>query len=158
MNIRATFRKLVRSRVVAIAMMIAAGCPLVALSEEGRSIGPAPGEQVLTAQTSSACAAGLRTFVTELDKLLAVHPQAPASLLSLLDRTFPLKSCAIAEVISICKQSRYFVGAGKTGPYHVISFNNGKFFDGKGYHVSFGVHGNTGDTEHPSIRSNTTSS
>ncbi len=157
MKIRRMFHDGALAPAVAFALMIVIGCS-AALSEERRSIEAGPGEKTSAVSTSSSCAAGLRTFVTELDDLLAVYPQAYESFFALLNRSFPLKGCALAEVISICEQSRFFAGVSDNAGDLVIFFDNGKFFPGRGYRVSFGLDKRTGDTSHPSVQPNRTSS
>lgn len=151
-----TIRRMLRdcAPLPAIAVMIVVCCSAAALSEESRPIQSGPGQDASAAGKSSSCAAGIRTFVTELDGLLAVYPQAYASFYALMDRSFPLKGCAIEEVISICTQSRYFAGAAYNAGHPVIFFDSGKFFPGRGYRVSFGLNKNSGDTEYPSVQSN----
>ena len=137
---------------IVFALMFVVGCPAASLPKEGSSIEAGEVEEIWAAGEPSACAVGFRSFLKELDSFLLVHPQRLDGLLRLLEESFPLQGCAIAEVIEVSKRSRYFAGVSDDVLDHVISFDTSKFVAPReGYYVSFAIDKMTGDTKHRSV-------
>jgi len=103
---------------------------------------------------SSDCSTKLHHFVTELDKVLTSNPRSIDPLLSLLNEHLPLRECAIGEVISICRSSRYYIGVGDNVTAYVLSFNSGYVFEGGGFHVQFSIEKEGGNSRLPSAGPN----
>jgi hypothetical protein len=157
MNTRRMLRDCALVPAVAFALLIVVECLAAALpaavrSDAETSIEAVPGAEIWGAGVPSACDVGFRSFLKDLDRLLLVHPQRLDGLLWLLEQSFPLKGCAIAEVFAVSKRSRYFADVNDDVLDHVISFDTSKFVAPRdGYYVSFAVDKMTGDIRHRSV-------
>jgi hypothetical protein len=97
------------------------------------------------------CSVRLGNFVSELDALLDVNPNSLEPLLSLLQRTFPLKNCDIESAITISRKSKYFASASEQPTSYVIAFTSATPTSPpfSGFDVSFGVSKASGDSQYP---------
>ena len=96
----------------------------------------------------SSCAAGLNSFVAEIDRLIpATHSVVP--LQDNIRRYFPLYGCNIDEAISICGRSEYFDHSEWHKDVVIIIFRR-KIPNGWGFKISFGLSTDTGNSELPS--------
>jgi hypothetical protein len=95
------------------------------------------------------CSARLGNFISELDALLDVNPNSLEPLLSLLQRTFPLKNCDIDTAIAISRKSKYFVSVEDGGNRYVFVFSNAFSGAFSGFNVLFSLLKASGDSESP---------
>jgi hypothetical protein len=84
------------------------------------------------------CAAKLKEFVTDIDRVLAGNPRDILTVYDVLDRHFPLHGCAINVASSIIKESKYFRSIGMNGRTHVFALSN-ETSGRRGVAVSFGL-------------------
>jgi hypothetical protein len=98
------------------------------------------------------CNARLGNFVSELDALLDVNPNSLEPLLSLLQRSFPLKNCDIQTAITICRRSKYFAGLEERPDRYVFGFTNAFSGPFSGFDVLFSLLKPSGDSEHQFAR------
>jgi len=98
------------------------------------------------------CNARLENFVSELDALLDVNPNSLEPLLSLLQRSFPLKNCDIETAITISRKSKYFRGAQEGRTNYAFVFTNAFSGPFSGFDVLFSLVKPSGDSEHQFAR------
>jgi hypothetical protein len=108
----------------------------------------AAGSQVVSREHEE-CKARLENFVSELDALLDVNPNSLEPLLSLLQRSFPLKNCDMETAIAICRKSKYFRGAQEGRTNYVFVFTNAFSGPFSGFNVLFSLVKASGDSESP---------
>jgi hypothetical protein len=146
------FRTFKSLSAVAIALPIAVGCPRTSAAEEKRpSSVQTLGQEPAAGDHSVSCAAALQTFVVSLDDLLARNPGSINPFIALLDKTFPLRGCLLAEAVNISQRSRYFAGVQDDVAIHLITFSSGKLLNGGGYYVAFALEKMTGDSRYPTV-------
>jgi len=95
------------------------------------------------------CNARLENFTSELDALLGVNPNSLEPLLSLLQRSFPLKHCDIETAIAICRKSKYLSSVAERPDRYVFVFTNAFSGPFSGFNVLFSLVKPSGDSEHP---------
>jgi hypothetical protein len=95
------------------------------------------------------CKTRLENFVSELDVLLDVNPNSLEPLLSLLQRSFPLKNCDIETAITISRKSKYFRGAQEGRTNYAFVFTNAFSGPFSGFNVLFSLLKASGDSESP---------
>jgi len=97
------------------------------------------------------CKARLENFVSELDALLDSNPRSLDPLLSLLERSFPLKNCDIQTAITISRKSKYFASANEQPTSYVIAFTSATSMSLplSGFDGSFGLSKASGDSRLP---------
>jgi hypothetical protein len=82
----------------------------------------AAGSEVVSREHEE-CKTRLENFISELDALLDVNPNSLEPLLSLLQRSFPLKNCDIETAIAISRKSKYFRGSEEGRTNYVFLFS-----------------------------------
>jgi hypothetical protein len=101
---------------------------------------------MITESAASECSARLRSFVEELEGLF---PQltSVAPVQSLFKKYFPLEGCDPAQVLAICKTSKYCSDLSTHPSIMVIGFDSRPDDLHRGIYVQFGVDRKSGDTQ-----------
>jgi hypothetical protein len=108
----------------------------------------AAGSEVVSREHEE-CKTRLENFVSELDALLDVNQNSLEPLLSLLQRSFPLKNCDIDTAIAISRKSKYFVSVEDGGNRYVFVFSNAFSGAVSGFNVLFSLLKASGESESP---------
>jgi hypothetical protein len=108
----------------------------------------AAGSEVVSREHEE-CKTRLGNFISELDALLDVNPNSLEPLLSLLQRSFPLKNCDIQTAIAVCRESKYLSSVEERPDRDVFVFSNAFSGPFSGFNVLFSLVKPSGDSEHP---------
>jgi hypothetical protein len=92
------------------------------------------------------CAEKVRGFVDSIDKLLSENPDDMNIFNSPIKKYLPVKGCNVDEVISIAKNSKFFLEAYDWFPAYTILFRSSRF------DITFGLRKDTGNIEYPAAR------
>lgn len=92
------------------------------------------------------CSIKVQQFVQEIDALLNANHSSVFVFDDPIRKHLPVKGCNVDEIISISKQSKFFVEAYDWFPAYTIFFRNSKF------DITFGLRKDTGDIEYPAAQ------
>jgi hypothetical protein len=108
----------------------------------------AAGSEVVSREHEE-CKTRLGNFISELDALLDVNPNSLEPLLSLLQRSFPLKNCDIQAAIAICRKSKYLSSVEEGSDRYVFVFSNAFSGAFSGFNVLFSLVKLSGNSQSP---------
>jgi hypothetical protein len=135
-------------------------CAIAAVFAQNSSKGELLGGRLMPANESgsanqhSDCKSRFLSLVKDLDRVLASDPETIGPVFEVFYKNFPVEKCAVEEVLSIARSSRFFTSSEETPAYYNIAFNSARVSSRPGFAVLMSLSKQTGNLELPFAKVN----